>query len=244
MVSYGERSSELRSEGTMAMYPFLREIMNRSDKNIYGTFFANLSTRILLKDEKNFKNIDFIDTPGLTDGKISYNCDIIEMMKWISNYVDLVLVFLDPIGQALCLKTMEMIEYLSKTHYSKLRICLSKIDQIEDEMQYNTLNMQIYSAISSLTEQIKIEVIPFTIRENTIIKNKIGELDAYIDKASVTKALSRIEILTNDCYFILNHADALKKKNDAAILKNKKNMLGIVIISIVMIFIVYFFYEQ
>ena len=81
MITHGEKSSELRSEGTMTMYPFFREIMNYSDKKVYGTFFSNLTTKISNKDEKNFKFVDFIDTPGLTDGNVSYNCDIIEMLK-------------------------------------------------------------------------------------------------------------------------------------------------------------------
>ena len=222
MITHGEKSSELRSEGTMTMYPFFREIMNYSDKKVYGTFFSNLTTKISNKDEKNFKFVDFIDTPGLTDGNVSYNCDIIEMMKWISNYVDLVLVFLDPIGQALCLKTMEMIDFLLKTHPNKVKICLTKIDQIDSENDYNKLNLQIYSGISLKTGGIHFEIIPFTIKTDLNIKNNtIKVILEVIENASKTKALSNIETLTNDCYFILNHAAAIKSNNKILISKNK-----------------------
>ena len=65
MIKHGKKDAELKSEGTMAMYPFLREIMNRSQKEVYGKFFANLTAKVLSEKSKNFEFIDFIDTPGL-----------------------------------------------------------------------------------------------------------------------------------------------------------------------------------
>lgn len=211
MITYGEKENELRSEGTMIMYPFLREIMNRSEKKVYGTFFSNLNTKISSKNENFFQYVDFIDTPGLTDGLVKYNCDIIEMIKWISDYVDMVLIFLDPVGQALCTKTMEIISFLYSKHKEKFQICLSKIDQVVEERDFLRLNQQIHSSISQYSQETNIEIIPFTIKPDnkTNTYNKINIIKESIEKACKYKALRNIDVLTHDCYFILNHADYL-----------------------------------
>lgn len=214
MVTHGEKAIELSTEGTLSMYPFLREIMSRSDKTTYGTFFANLNTKISSKKERKFDKIDFIDTPGLTDGNVRYNCDIIEMMKWVSEFVDLILVFLDPVGQALCMKTMEMIEFLNSKYSRKLKICLSKVDQIENEEDFAKLNLQIYSEISARTQAMNIEIIPFSITKDfNKPTNKIQAVIDAVENTAKFKSLRNIEILTNDCYFIQNHVERLKAFN-------------------------------
>lgn len=243
MISYGEKTNELKSEGTLNMYPFLREIMNRNEKAVYGTFFANLNTRFSSSKNNLFQFVDFIDTPGLTDGNIKYNCDIIEMMKWVSNYVDLVLVFLDPIGQALCSKTMEMIEFLSENYADKLKICLSKIDQIDDQAEFTKLCMQIFSVISMRTQQLNVDIIPFTImKDSKNSNNKIQLVIEAIEKAKLSKVLSNIETLSNDCNFILSHVDSLRYINSIAITKNRQKMviLSLLFIALVLLGLVIF----
>jgi GTPase Era involved in 16S rRNA processing len=238
MITHGEKTSEIKSEGTMAMYPFFREIMARNDKSVYGTFFANLNTKICNKTEKFFQFVDFIDTPGLTDGNIKYNCDIVEMTKWVANYVDLVLVFLDPIGQSLCLKTMEMVDFLQQKHSGKLKVCLSKIDQIENESDFQKLHMQIYSNLAIKTDQIQIELIPFTIVPDCKLKsNRIQDLLDSIEKAFKSKALTNIEILTADCYFILNLIDYLRDSNQKATAKNNDLNILKVIFTVILLLI-------
>jgi hypothetical protein len=117
---------------------------------------------------------------------------------------------------------MEMIDFLLKTHPNKVKICLTKIDQIDSENDYNKLNLQIYSGISLKTGGIHFEIIPFTIKTDLNIKNNtIKVILEVIENASKTKALSNIETLTNDCYFILNHAAAIKSNNEILISKNK-----------------------
>ena len=244
IITYGEKTNELRSEGTLGMYPFLREIMNRNLKEVYGTFFANLNTKISSKKNNLFQFVDFIDTPGLTDGYVRYNCDIIEMMKWMSNYVDLVLVLLDPIGQALCTKTMDMIEFLSRKYPQKVKVCLSKADQIDNEEDFHKLSIQIHSAISTMTEQINVEIIPFSILENSkTISNKIHSITEAIEKSSKSKALTNIEILNNDCYFILNHSAYLKSKHESECGKSKRTTIIKVFLILVLTILCYNLFE-
>mmetsp|Transcript_22256 Transcript_22256/g.21953 ORF Transcript_22256/g.21953 Transcript_22256/m.21953 type:complete len:82 (+) Transcript_22256:140-385(+) len=81
MVTHGAKSQEIKSEGTLRLYPFLHELLQHGDKKIYGTFFANLNTKVCNSTERSFECVDFIDTPGLTDGNVKYHCDILEVMK-------------------------------------------------------------------------------------------------------------------------------------------------------------------
>ena len=53
-----------------------------------------------------------MDTPGLADGGLRYKFDVEEVYLWMANHCDLVLVFLDPIGQALCQKTNKLVKRL------------------------------------------------------------------------------------------------------------------------------------
>lgn len=46
---------------------------------------------------------------------------------------DLVLVFFDPMGQALCKRTLNIVETLNETHGDRLRFYLSKADEAGGE---------------------------------------------------------------------------------------------------------------
>ena len=46
--------------------------------------------------------ITFIDTPGLVDGSFQYPFPVEDAIVAVAKHVDLIYVFFDPIGQALC----------------------------------------------------------------------------------------------------------------------------------------------
>ena len=50
-----------------------------------------------------------------------------EAILWMSDLADLVLVFFDPIGQALCKRTLDVVEALSEKNSEKIRFFLSKV---------------------------------------------------------------------------------------------------------------------
>lgn len=51
-----------------------------------------------------------------------------EAIMWMAEHVDLILVFLDPIGQATCRRTMEVVERLNNSaHLEKLQYFMSKV---------------------------------------------------------------------------------------------------------------------
>ena len=70
---------------------------------------------------------------------------------WLGEQADLVFVFFDPIGQALCDRTMNVIEALNKTCGQKLHFFLSKADSIDDESDRQKVIVQI---TQNLTQRI------------------------------------------------------------------------------------------
>ena len=58
---------------------------------------------------------------------MKYPFDVNDAILWMANMVDLVLVFFDPIGQALCKRTLDVVEALSYKHGEKIRYFLSKV---------------------------------------------------------------------------------------------------------------------
>ena len=86
-----------------------------------------LSTEITTSKQKKFPLVTFVDTPGLVDGDMNYPFDVNEAILWLGDLVDLVFVFFDPIGQALCKRTLNIVEALSEKHPERLRFYLSKV---------------------------------------------------------------------------------------------------------------------
>lgn len=54
---------------------------------------------------------------------------------------DLIFVFFDPIGQALCKRTLTLVEQLSETHADRMRFYLSKADEAGHEGDRQVLRL-------------------------------------------------------------------------------------------------------
>ena len=67
----------------------------------------------------------FIDTPGLADGGLNYRFDVEKVYEWMARHCDLVCVFLDPIGQALCQKTNFLIKRLIDKNISEMKFFMT-----------------------------------------------------------------------------------------------------------------------
>ena len=87
----------------MKMLPFMKDLYDKKNKTEkFPGLLSNLSVKTSTSKINNFDQIVFIDTPGLADGALRYKFDVEEVYKWLARHCDLVLVFFDPIGQALC----------------------------------------------------------------------------------------------------------------------------------------------
>lgn len=51
----------------------------------------------------------FVDTPGLVDGDMKYPFDVDRAVIWLGGMADLVFVLFDPLGQALCKRTLNIV---------------------------------------------------------------------------------------------------------------------------------------
>ena len=68
-----------------------------------------LGTEIATSKQKCFHFVTFIDTPGLVDGDMMYPYDVDHCLDWLGDKADLILVFFDPLGQALCKRTLNVV---------------------------------------------------------------------------------------------------------------------------------------
>lgn len=91
-------------------YPFHKKIFDR-DLLLYYTFI------ILLYFRKYLVDVSFFIAFFLQTGDLA----------------DLIFVFFDPIGQALCKRTLNIVEELSHKHSEIMRFYLSKADEAGDE---------------------------------------------------------------------------------------------------------------
>lgn len=92
----------------------------------------HLETKVSAHRSRDFRMIDFVDTPGLVDGNVEYPFDVNGVLQLLAGVADLVLVFVDPMGQALCSRTMQAVHALERRNASKMRYFLSKVDTIGD----------------------------------------------------------------------------------------------------------------
>ena len=114
LIMHGSRNTELSGNNTMQEWPFLKELNEKgTDKEKFKGLLKNLSIKTSTSYARNFENIVFIDTPGLADGSLQYKFDVENVYSWFAHHCDLVLVFLDPYGMALCNKTTTFIKKLN-----------------------------------------------------------------------------------------------------------------------------------
>ena len=123
----------------MQHLPFMKELYNEKTKaERFPGLFKNLTVKTSPSTARNFPNIVFIDTPGLADGGLEYKFDIEQALLWTAKHCDLVLVFLDPIGQALCQKTNSLVHKLMQQKGSTdVRFYMTKGDMFKNEFDCN-----------------------------------------------------------------------------------------------------------
>ncbi len=109
------------------MYPQLKSLAEIKDSIEY------IGTEISTSKQKQFSLLTFIDTPGLVDGDMKYPFDVDQAILWFGEISDLIFVYFDPIGQALCKRTLNIVEKLNENHGSKIHFYLSKADEAGSE---------------------------------------------------------------------------------------------------------------
>jgi hypothetical protein len=90
-----------------------RQVVSRFSGDDKKAFVDCLTVRVSTSTRHDFPMVDLIDTPGMVDGEVNYPFDVNRIMIEMAEIADMILVFLDPMGQALCSRTMNVVDQLN-----------------------------------------------------------------------------------------------------------------------------------
>ena len=144
-ITSGKKRDTLKGQATVQLFTHLQHELDQFAPAIYN----GLQTEISTSKERCFPLITFIDTPGLVDGNCQYLFPVEDALLAVAKHADLIYIFFDPIGQALCERTMKVIERLNLDHAEKLRYFLSKADTVPNERDRQKVVVQITQNLSS-----------------------------------------------------------------------------------------------
>ncbi|XP_076007142.1 uncharacterized protein LOC143001419 [Genypterus blacodes] len=136
-ITSGRKRESLTGNATLHLYPHFRPLLEF--KGVLDYLSAEIST----SKQKKFSLVTFVDTPGLVDGDMVYPFDVNSAITWLGEQSDLIFVFFDPMGQALCKRTLNIVEKLSEKCGDKLLFYLSKADEAGREIDRQRVMMQI-----------------------------------------------------------------------------------------------------
>ncbi|XP_061762466.1 uncharacterized protein LOC133556503 [Nerophis ophidion] len=136
-ITSGRKRESLTGNATLHLYPHFRPLLEF--KGVMDYLSAEIST----SKQKKFSLVTFVDTPGLVDGDMIYPFNVNSAITWLGEQSDLIFVFFDPMGQALCKRTLNIVEKLSEKCGDKLLFYLSKADEAGKETDRQRVMMQI-----------------------------------------------------------------------------------------------------
>jgi len=136
LIMQGNEREDFSGHNAIKMLPFLGDLLNRERKTeLFPGLLENMTLKTSTSTSRNFSNIIFIDTPGLADGNLRYKFDVEGSIEWFACKSDLILVFLDPQGQALCKRTMKIVKelYDQQLCENKVHFVMTKGDVFETD---------------------------------------------------------------------------------------------------------------
>lgn len=180
-----------------------------------------LNTEISTSKQKKFSLVTFIDTPGLVDGDMKYPFDVNQSMLWLGDLCDLIFVFFDPIGQALCKRTLNIVEQLNEKHPDRIRFYLSKADEAGQESDRQRVMMQIVQelckrpGLNKTGFDMPTVYIPNPNKPSRCV-NQIEEVCKDIEKTINQTIQNTLNQLERDCEQISSLVDQAIKIDDDA----------------------------
>lgn len=207
-VTSGRKRETLKGDATFAFYDHIDGL--QKFKGITENVFTEIST----SKAKNFGCVDLLDSPGLVDGEMEYPFDVVESIVYLADHVDLILCFFDPIGQALCKRTMTAVERLNEKHAEKLAYYMSKADQVEKEHDRQRVLIQITQNLAGRIKNshaFKLPTIYLPRDEDRPLKvpipNALEEVCEDVDKAIRLTVQKNLTTMKDDCLKILTEVD-------------------------------------
>ena len=216
IITSGKKRESLTGNATLHLYPHLQPLQKLKGVMEY------LGTEVTTSKQKKFSLVTFIDTPGLVDGDMKYPFNVNESILWIGeNIADLIFVFFDPIGQALCKRTLNIVEQLSEQHAEKMKFYLSKADEAGHESDRQRVMMQIVQELCkrpSLNRtgfEMPTIFVP-TLGKQSRCVNQIESACKEIEKTINATIQNTLNTLERDCHAIANKIDKLIEKDNYA----------------------------
>jgi len=210
-VTSGRKRESLQGNASLHLNPYFKPLHEMPG------VIENLSTEISTSRNKKFTLVNFLDTPGLTDGDMKYDFDIDRAIPWLGNVADLIFVFFDPIGQALCKRTLNIVEELSEVKPEKMRFYLSKADEAGPESDRQKVLIQIAQELCkrpSLNKagfEMPTIYVPGPNTKSTRCVNQIEDVCKDIEKTINLTIQNTLDQLEKDCDIIV---DQVEKKID------------------------------
>ena len=135
-----------------------------------------------------------------------YPYDVDRAILWLGNMVDQIFVFFDPIGQALCRRTLNLVEKLNGSHSDKIHFFLSKADEAGPESDRQKVMMQIVQELCKRPGLNKcgFEMPTIYIPDSNLIRttqctNQIESVCNQIEKAINYTIQNTLNSLEKDC---------------------------------------------
>ncbi|XP_064461091.1 uncharacterized protein LOC135371048 [Ornithodoros turicata] len=198
LVTSGKKRESLTGNATLHLFPHFKPL-----QRIKGVVDF-LTTEISTSRQKRFGLVTFIDTPGLVDGDMKYPFEVNDAILWLGKMADIVLVFFDPIGQALCKRTLNLVEALSNQNADKMKFYLSKADEAGHEADRQKVMMQI---VQELCKRPGLNRCGFDMpaiyipNPNKTVRciNQIEEVSKHIEKIIDHNVQNTLNVLERDC---------------------------------------------
>ncbi|EPZ31693.1 hypothetical protein O9G_000172 [Rozella allomycis CSF55] len=167
----------------------------------------NMATEVSESRARKFEMMHFVDTPGLVDGDMNYPFDPDQVLNFLAEEAHLILVFFDPIGQALCRRTMNIVEKLHDVHGDKMRYYLSKADTVPDESDRQRVLIQITQNLTARLKNKQFELppifIPTLTDKESSVKNHIDGVCNDIEKVINLNVQNTLNSFENDTVNLL-----------------------------------------
>lgn len=200
IVTQGQREELVKGDGAVEMKPFLEGIEK------YDGVLQHLEVRVSTSNANEFATVDLIDTPGLIT-EVTYPFDVNAVIQFLAKHVDLIFVFMDPHGQAMCKRTMDVVNALDKAKYgSKMSFFITKADQIPGALDRQNIITQTVATLSKYVTDhhgLKVHTMWISNREGSAQPNPesnyLGQLVKDIRATVKHKVQVNMSQLQDDC---------------------------------------------
>ncbi|XP_071448885.1 sarcalumenin-like isoform X2 [Hetaerina americana] len=235
IVTSGKKRDSLLGNATLHLFPHFKPISQFKGVTDF------LSTEVSTSKQKKFSLVSFVDTPGLVDGDLNYPFDVQGALQWLGSMADLVFVFFDPIGQALCKRTLNVVEALNNKHAEKMRFYLSKADEAGTESDRQKVMMQIVQelckrpSLNCTAFDMPAIYIPDVYKDRQPAKcdNQINEVLKDIEQTINHTIQNTLDTLEKDCEHINKLLDHHLLTDNAALQKNRKATSRVLILGLI-----------